>query len=112
VDTYEPGNKAKVLELTTTSSTGNPYAEIINSCLKLEGLWRPISHWMGDVAPVYNNARWQEDMQVANRWLNEAGRAIPLKIPPPGRVVCTLDERPENPDTCHQGVADSQAIVL
>ncbi|KAE9374043.1 HET-domain-containing protein [Stipitochalara longipes BDJ] len=112
LDTYIPGKKAKILELTTTTNTGNPYAQISTSCLRIEGLCRPLNYWTNENAPIYNNERWLDDMQIAHRWLFDEHGAIPLKIPPPGRVVCTLDERPKNCDTCHQEVADSKAIAL
>jgi hypothetical protein len=80
---HELGYKAKVLQLTTTISSGNPYAQVSTSCLLIEGFYRPLSHWNGDVAPVYNGEEWEEDMQIANRWHQDDG-GIPLKIPPPG----------------------------
>ncbi|KAH6701271.1 heterokaryon incompatibility protein-domain-containing protein [Leptodontidium sp. MPI-SDFR-AT-0119] len=110
--TYESGHKAKVLELTTTTSTGNPYAQVFTSCLIIEGFCRPLSHWQDDVAPVYNGERWQEDLQISHRWLREDDGKWPLNIPPQGRIVCTLDERPEKPDTCHVEMSFLQAILL
>jgi hypothetical protein len=112
--TYVPGQKARILELTTTTSTGNPYAQVSSSCLRIEGLWRPLSHWTDANAAVYNRERWEEDMQIAHRWLHEDRdrEAIPLKVPPPGRVVCTLDEKTKDPDTSHQAISELEAIVF
>jgi hypothetical protein len=53
-------------------------------------------------------------MQIAHRWLHEDRdrEAIPLKVPPPGRVVCTLDEKTKDPDTSHQAISELEAIVF
>jgi hypothetical protein len=50
-------------------------------------------------------------MKIANRWHQDDG-GISLKIPPPGRIVCTLGEKPESPKTCHELVSALQPILL
>jgi len=114
LSTYQAGNRAKVVTLNVTTTSGNLYAQIQSSCLILEGYCRLLSEWKQDIVPVYNNDNWMDDMQMSHRWVydDEGTLEETVRRAPPGRVICTLDERPAVVDTCHEESCRSDTILM
>ncbi|CZT52324.1 uncharacterized protein RSE6_13634 [Rhynchosporium secalis] len=93
---YAAGYRATILDVDVKSAGENEFGRVQSAALKLACHVHAFHDWSGTNVPIYNGYGGDfKAMRMASRYLSPA-RAVAYVIPPAGRVLCTLDVRPEN----------------
>ncbi|KUJ11494.1 HET-domain-containing protein [Mollisia scopiformis] len=108
---YEDGPRAEIVDVSVVNTADNPFGEVISAALTIKSRFRTFDHWTGKNLPIYNNTEWIEDMKIANRW-RDPKKNVDCATAPLGRVICTLDERPQDVDAAHKNMLRLGVICL
>ncbi|CZR60249.1 uncharacterized protein PAC_10145 [Phialocephala subalpina] len=111
LDTYEPGPRATILDVNVVNTAGNPFGEVISASLTMRGHYHALGHWMDERLPVYNTECLFNDMKLAHRGTNPR-EYVDCATAPPGRVICTLDERPTDVHEAHKRMKQRDVICM
>ena len=115
---YLPGFRATLLEANIDTMQDKPFGSVISGSLKLEGGCKVLEYWKIGANIVYNTS--PRSMRLLNKHIHpKTSRHIGYKFPPPGCVLCTLDENiPEGEGEqkfeaeIHSGLIQRKAICL
>jgi hypothetical protein len=91
LDDYKPDYRAKVISVDVENVTASPFSQVLNASLTIESGIRALAYWKDDEAPFFNDTH---RFRLFNQFLPGQYTKDNDPIAPPGRVLCTLDERP------------------
>jgi hypothetical protein len=86
LDIYLPDFRATVLEVSIHTLEDNPFGSVISGSLRIEGGCKALENWQIGTNIIYNTSPCSTTL--SNRWKNRWNATVP----PPGRVICSLDE--------------------
>jgi hypothetical protein len=118
LDIYLPDFRATVLEVSIHALEDNFFGPVISASLMIEGGCKALENWQIGTNVVYNTSPCS--MQLSNRWLApKFGLKRWDTVPPPGRVICTLDDslrdvvrEPKYETKTHSGLIQRKVICL
>ena len=118
LDIYLPGFRASILEVSVCTQEDNPFGQVISGSLRIEGGCSTFESWQPGTNVIYNTPPYR--MRLLNHCINhEMYRNKRYPAPPPGHIICTLDESLPNeergPDyeiDTHSELIQRKAICL
>ncbi|KAH7309994.1 heterokaryon incompatibility protein-domain-containing protein [Rhexocercosporidium sp. MPI-PUGE-AT-0058] len=110
LDRYAAGHRATVLDVEIKTTGENEFGRISSGTLKLECNVHSFNDWKEPLLPVYNEHGGDfKSMRMHTRYL-QAYYAVAYARAQMGRVLCTVDVRPDDVDSCHSEMVQRRAI--
>jgi hypothetical protein len=105
---------AEILDVSVTNAGDNVFGEVIFSALTLHGACKDSRQWSTKSEAVFNTTDGKyRYAQLHNRVSEpvdyETGE---LEMPPPGKIICTLDDRPVYDDLCLEEMEAQKVICI
>ena len=101
LQTYRPGYRAKILQVDVETSGNSPFSEVLSASLKLQSHCLPFTSISNN--PTFNRGF---EMSILNRFRGAEYLRQDTQVVSPGRMLCTLDERPPHSVTSEACCAD------
>lgn len=118
LDICLPNFRVTVLGVNVHTLEDNLFGPVISGSLMIEGGCMALENWQTGTNIIYNTS--PRSMKLSNRWIVPQFRPNRwYKVPPPGRVICNLDEslpegvrEPKDETETHSGLIRRKAIIL
>ncbi|KAE8444076.1 hypothetical protein EG329_000858 [Mollisiaceae sp. DMI_Dod_QoI] len=115
LDSYEElDNRATIINVSVINAGDSVFGEVLSGTLTLRGHCRSFRDWDVGSQLLFNTVYGKyKYAQIRHRFVNTADHeADRPEVPPIGKMICTLDERPFYEDTCYEEMVTENIICM